>query len=182
MRREWLLAALLGASGCGGHGAPEHTTGGQPTPAPTATALAVHVTSNGAGRYTVVTQMKNRRTLFTIRALSFEGSAPTDATTGGSGTFEQPHVVFRDRNRAETVADAPKAVLTGADKSVLMTGGVLARTQDGNVLRCDRLRYAGANETLHGEGHVRLDTPGGLSLVGERIDGDVRLSHVRVTR
>lgn len=181
MRRESLLLAALLASGCGGgasNGPPTATPVALATPTP----LAVHVTSNGEGQYTVVTQMKNGRKLFTIRALSFEGSTLSDAGGAATGAFEQPHVTFYDRDGGETIADAPKADLTGADKSVVMTGGVQARTQAGDVLHCDRLRYDGENETIRGEGHVVLAAPNGLTLVGNRIDGDVRLNHVRVTR
>lgn len=184
MRRELLALVLL--AGCS---APPPRAAGTPAPAATAsrpaavgTPVVVHVTSNGNGRYTIVTEMKARRTIYTIRALSFEGDTLSEGTGAASGTFDQPHVVFHDRSGGETIADAPKAVLTGADKSVLMTGGVQARTQDGNVLRCDQLRYDGTTETIHGQGHVRLDTPNGLSLVGDRIDGDARLEHVRVSR
>jgi hypothetical protein len=187
MRREGRLATLLaalGVAGCGGSGGGTATSPAPAAPAApaAATPVAVHVTSNGNGKYTIVTQMKNRRTIYTIRALSFEGDTLSEGASGASGTFEQPHVIFRDRNGGETIADAPKAVLTGADKSVVMTGGVQARTRDGNVLHCDRLRYDGASETIHGDGHVRLDTPSGLSLVGDRIDSDARLGNVRVTR
>jgi hypothetical protein len=185
MRRELLLTLAL-LAGCSAPpraaATPAPGTSGTPSPAPSGTAVAVHVTSNGNGRYTIVTEMKARRTIYTIRALSFEGDTLSEGAGAASGTFEQPHVVFHDRTGGETIADAPKAVLTGADKSVLMTGGVHARTQDGNVLRCDQLRYDGKTESIHGQGHVRLDTPTGLSLVGDRIDGDARLQHVRVSR
>ena len=72
--------------------------------------------------------------------------------------------------------------MTGADKSVVMTGGVRARSQDGNVLHCDRLRYDGQSERVHGDGNVRLSTPGGLILVGDTLDGDARLQNVFVRK
>ena len=63
-----------------------------------------------------------------------------------------------------------------------MTGGVRARSQDGNVLACDRLRYDGNTERIHGDGHVVMQTPAGLTLVGDELDGDARLQNVRVYR
>ena len=63
-----------------------------------------------------------------------------------------------------------------------MTGGVHARSQDGNVLSCDRLRYDGNTERIHGDGHVVMTTPSGLTLVGDQLDGDARLANVRVYR
>lgn len=181
-RRSAVLAApalslLLAACG----GGPVSFPGGF-SPPDSPTPVAVHVTSRGAGGFTVVRQMKGVRTIYSIRALSFEGRTLAEGGGVANGVFEAPHVVFRGRDGSETVADAPKAELSSADKSVVMTGGVEARTQDGNVLRCDRLRYDGGSERIHGEGRVRLVTPSGLILTGDRIDGDVRLADVRVTR
>jgi lipopolysaccharide assembly outer membrane protein LptD (OstA) len=177
-----LVALVL--AGCGGGPASgDGSPAASPAPpAPAGTPVAVHVTSKGNGQYTTVTQMKNRRTIYTIRALSFEGDTLSEGAQGASGSFEQPHITFHDRQGGVTIADAPKAVLIGADKSVLMTGGVQARTQEGNVLHCDRLRYNETTEKIHGEGNVRLDTPSGLSLAGDVIDGDTRLANVRVSR
>ncbi len=117
-----------------------------------------------------------------MRARSFDADTTAGSSATGSGTFDRPEITFVDRNGARTVADAPEAVLTSADKSVLMTGGVRARSQDGNVLACDRLRYDGNTERIHGEGHVVMQTPAGLTLTGDDLDGDARLQNVRVYR
>ena len=111
---------------------------------PTPTPLPLHVTSSGGnGQFTTLSEMKHQRTIYIVRATSFVADTAASRTATGSGTFVDPHITFVDRSGARTVADAPKAVLTSADKSVLMTGGVHARSQDGNVLSCDRLRYDG---------------------------------------
>jgi LPS export ABC transporter protein LptC len=145
--------------------------------------LPVHITSSGgAGQYTTLSEMKHQRTIYVIRATSFAADTVTGRNPTGSGTFIQPHITFVDRDGARTIADAPEAVLTSADKSVLMTGGVHARSQDGNVLACDRLRYDGTSERIHGDGHVVMTTPSGLILVGDEVDGDARLHNVRVYR
>jgi LPS export ABC transporter protein LptC len=125
---------------------------------------------------------KNRRTIYVVRAKQFVADTTAGHEASGSGAFDQPHITFVDRNGGQTVADAPKAVLTSADKSVLMTGGVTARSQDGNVLSCDRLRYDGVSERIHGDGHVMMRTPSGLTLGGDEVDGDARLRDVRVYR
>ena len=169
---------MLALVACG-HSAPPAAT---PAPAPTASAIPVHVTSSGNGRSTVLTETKDRRTVYIVRANSFEADATSGASGSGSGTFVQPNITFIDRNGARTVAEAPKAVLTGSDKSVLMTGGVQARSQDGNVLHCERLRYDGKTERIHGEGDVVLRTPSGLILTGDVLDGDAQLHHVEVSR
>jgi LPS export ABC transporter protein LptC len=142
----------------------------------------VHVTSSGNGRYTILREMKHQRTIYIVRARSFVADTAAGQSATGSGTFDRPEITFVDRNGARTVADAPKAVLTSADKSVLMTGGVRARSQDGNVLACDQLRYDGNTERIHGDGHVVMQTPAGLTLVGDELDGDARLQNVRVYR
>ncbi len=166
-----LLVIVLAA--CGGN-APSAA----PSSSPNASPVPLHVTSSGNGRYTTLTEMKRGRRLYTIRATSFV--ADTTEGDGGNGSFDAPEITFVDRSGGSTVATAPKAVLTGADKSVLMTGGVRARSQDGNVLHCDRLRYDGKSERVHGDGHVRLETPTGFVLLGDAIDGDARLRNVTV--
>jgi len=175
-----LLAALLTA--CSRPPAPPPaTTPALPTPSPPL--VPVHVTSSGAsGQPTILSEMKNSRTIYVVHALSFVGDTASGQAASGSGAFVKPQITFVDRSGVRTVADAPEAVLTGADKSVLMTGGVHARSQDGNVLSCDRLRYDGTTERIHGDGHVVVTTPSGLTLVGDEVDGDARLDNVRVYR
>ena len=176
-RPELVLVALLAA--CSRPAAPP----AGPAPAPTPTPLPLHITSSGgAGQYTTLTEMKHQRTIYILRATSFVADTAAGHAATGSGVFEQPRITFIDRSGARTVAEAPKAVLTSADKSVLMTGGVHARSQDGNVLSCDRLRYDGNTERIHGEGDVVMTAPSGLTLVGDEVDGDARLDDVRVYR
>ncbi len=181
VRRCAGAAALVLLAAC------SHPNAPAPAPSPSApatgtaaTPLPVHVTSEGNGSVTTLTEMKHGRTLYRIVATSFEADSAGSADGSANGSFVAPHITFVDRNGGETVATAPKAVLTGADKSVLMTGGVRARSQDGNVLHCDRLRYDGQSERVHGEGNVRLQTPAGLTLVGDTLDGDARLRDVLV--
>jgi LPS export ABC transporter protein LptC len=174
-----LIALLLAACGHPAAQAPAASA----SSAPTATPLPLHITSSGGkGQYTTLSEVKNRRTIYTVRATSFVADTAAGHAMTGSGEFVAPHITFVDRSGARTVADAPKAVLTSADKSVLMTGGVHARSQDGNALSCDRLRYDGNSERIHGEGNVVLTTPDGLTLVGDEIDGDARLANVQVYR
>lgn len=177
-RPEVLLAVALAACSR----APAPAPAAPPPSAALATAVPVHVTSSGNGRYTTLSEMKHRRTIYVVRARSFVADTVGADNATGSGAFERPEITFIDRSGGRTVADAPEAVLTGADKSVLMTGGVHARSQDGNVLACDELRYDGDTERIHGDGHVVLQTPAGLTLVGDELDGDARLQNVRVYR
>lgn len=178
-----LLAACAHAPGPVAAPASAPPSGPTPAPGPSSTLVPLHVTSNGSsGQYTILSEMKHQRTIYIVRAVSFVADTAAGRSAGGSGTFVEPHITFVDRSGARTIADAPKAVLTSADKSVFMTGGVHARSQDGNVLSCDRLRYDGTSERIHGDGHVVMTTPNGLTLVGDEIDGDARLADVRVYR
>jgi LPS export ABC transporter protein LptC len=177
MKRALVLVVFV--AGC----AHAPNPGGTPPPAgATPTPVPVHVVSSGNGGLTTLTEMKRGHVVYRVRATSFTVDTAGGPNDAGSGAFEHPQITFIDRSGAQTVATAPKAALTGADKSVVMTGGVRARSQDGNVLHCDRLRYDGKTERLHGDGHVRLETPAGFILTGDRIDGDAQLADVRVVR
>ncbi len=181
-RSRIMPAAVLAAALVSGCGKPAAPPAAPASPPPTATPLPLHIVSSGGAGYTTLSEMKHARTIYNVRAKSFVADTTAGHTATGSGEFEQPEITFIDKNGAKTVADAPKAVLTSADKSVLMTGGVQARSQDGNVLSCDTLRYDGTSERIHGDGHVVMRTPAGLTLTGDEIDGDARLANVRVYR
>ena len=183
-RRELLPAtalAVLLVNGCA-HPAAQPSAAPSVRPDPTPTPIALHIMSNGNTGYTTLSEMKDRRTIYIVRAKSFTADTASGQTATGNGEFDHPQITFVDRSGAKTVANAPKAVLTSADKSVLMTGGVTARSQDGNMLSCDSLRYDGNSERIHGDGHVVMRTPAGLTLVGDVLDGDARLQNVRVMK
>ncbi|HTW84807.1 MAG TPA: LPS export ABC transporter periplasmic protein LptC [Candidatus Sulfotelmatobacter sp.] len=186
-RRPIGLAVLLAlaVAGCGSHasqptgGAAAPSASGAPTAAPSSSpqGVPVHVIGRGtAFKPSIITDTKNGRKIYTIRTMLFEGDI-----AAGTAVLDQPHVTFVDKTGAVTIADAPKATVSQHDKSVLMTGGVHARTQDGAVLTCDTLRYDSSRERLFGEGHVVMTGPNGLSLTGDHLDGDVRLHDVKVT-
>lgn len=120
------------------------------------------------------------RVAYEVRALSSQGDFAGSASA--VVTFDQPHITFHDRTGKSLIADAPKATVTQRDKSVLMSGGVHARSQEGSTLACDRLRYDGRTERLHGDGHVVMRGPNGVMIEGDQLDGDVRLDNVRVSR
>lgn len=150
------------------------------TAAPRATPVPVHVQGAGSpNEPTILTQTVAGRRVYTIRALAFHGDV--GGGRSGAATLEQPHVTFVDKAGKTTIADAPKATVTQQDKSVVMTGGVHARTSDGSTLTCDTLRYDGRTERFHGMGHVRLTGPSGLVLGGNYLEADVRLHDVAVT-
>ncbi len=142
--------------------------------------MPVHVRGIGtASTPTVLTETIRGRRVYTIRAMLFEGDIA--GSHEGSAVLQRPHVIFVDKSGSATVADAPKATVSQRDKSVLMSGGVRARTQEGSILTCDTLRYDTETERFDGEGHVVLRGQNGAVLQGDHLDGDVRLHDVRVT-
>jgi LPS export ABC transporter protein LptC len=180
MMRALALAAFAAfLAGCGA----KHPPSASATAAPKATGTAIPiriVTQGGDGRYTNIVQTVKGRKVYTIRALSSE----SEQTGAGNAvaTLEQPHVTFVDKSGTATIADAPKAHVTGQDKNVVMTGGVHAMTSSGSVMTCDVLTYNGQTERLHGDGHCRLVGSNGVEMTGNHVDGDVRLQEVKITQ
>ena len=192
MRKRLEALALLGSllAGCTGH--PGRAATGDATPratprapvsTPAGTPEPVHIETNSSGnQYITVVQRVNQpphgsRVAYRLRALASQADI---VGTQSVVTFEQPHITFIDPHGNALVADSPQAKITAQDKSVLMSGGVHARAQDGSVLTCDALRYDGGTEKLHGRGHVVLIGPNELTLTGSYLEGDVRLDDVRV--
>jgi Lipopolysaccharide-assembly, LptC-related len=148
---------------------------------PSVSPIPIHVETHGRnGEYVTIVETSHRRKVYTIRALS--GEMQRNGTNEATGDLEQPHVTFIDKTGAKTIADAPKAHSSERDKSVVMTGGVHARTSAGIVLTCDTLRYDARSERLHGAGNVQLHAPNGVDMAGDDIDGDVKLQDVKITR
>ncbi len=184
-----LRAGVAVLAACGG--SPAGNTAATPSPAPftpmpVATAEPVHIETNGSGdKYITVVQRltdpatKRTRTAYALRAISSQADI---VGTRSVVTFDRPHIIFRDRQSKELVADSPEAKITQQDKSVLMSGGVRARAEDGSVLTCDTLRYDGRTEKLHGQGHVSLSGPNELTLTGNYLEGDIRLDNVRIAQ
>lgn len=179
------VAAML-AAGCGPHAA-SNGTSTSPAPAAStpglpaaATPVPIRIeTHGGDGQYVTIVQTIRGRKAYTIRALS--SNVQRAGTNEGTGEFEQPHITFVGKDGSTTIADAPKAHLAERDKTVVMTGGVHARTSNGSVLSCDTLTYRESTERFHGEGNVQLMARDGLHLEGQHLDGDTRLQDVTVT-
>ena len=177
------LAVLLAA--CSPKEPPKATPAPDvPTPQPGATQIPIRIeTRGGDGQYVTIVETIRGRKVYTIRALS--GSLQRATTNEATGDLEQPHITFIDKSGSITIADAPKARVSERNKSVVMTGGVHARSSAGGVLTCDTLTYQGSTERFYGQGHVRLNSPNGpdsVTIEGDRIDGDVKLQDVKITR
>jgi LPS export ABC transporter protein LptC len=175
------LAVALALAGCGGKGAHGPAAGApSAAPPPSATPLAFKVTSNSVGKRNVtLTEQKRGRRVYVLVAESNE--ADRFAAGTGRSVFTRPHVVFYEEGGKTLTADAPVATVEEQTKTVVMSGGVRARTEGGITLTCDTLRYDDRSEHIHGTGNVVVTTPQGERLQGDTIDADVRLDHVRIT-
>jgi LPS export ABC transporter protein LptC len=149
-------------------------------PAPTPSTLPIKVTSNRVGkRLVTLTEQKRGRKVYVLRADANESDRFAAGT--GRSVFTRPHVVFFEPGGKTLTADAPIATVEEVSKTVVMSGGVRSRTQDGITLTCDTLRYDDRTEHIHGTGNVVVTTPRGERLEGNTIDADTRLDHVRIT-
>jgi lipopolysaccharide assembly outer membrane protein LptD (OstA) len=177
IRRSFIVAVAALVTGChpATRSAPAQSSS---LPTPTA-AVPVHVESQGnAAQPATFSASEHNRRIYFVTAKSSVGDRLAD------GTFvvalSQPHVVFYDRAGKTLSGDSPKALIVERNKTITMSGGVTARTQDGAVLTCDMLTYDGRVDRIHGEGNVVLTSARGDRLTGDAIDGDIRLNHVTV--
>jgi hypothetical protein len=178
------MAVLAACSGPASTATSTPAPSARPAPTAVSTTEPVHIETNSTGdKYITVVQRvkdgpsKRPRIAYELRAVSSQADI---VGTQSTVTFEAPHITFLDRQGKKLIADSPQAKITQRDKSVLMSGGVHARAEDGSVLTCDTLRYDGRTEKVHGEGHVVLSGPNDLTLTGEYLVGDVRLDDVRI--
>jgi LPS export ABC transporter protein LptC len=90
-------------------------------------------------------------------------------------------VTFYETDGKTLLADSPRAQMSEQTQTIVMMGGVHARTSDGGTLTCDRLTYDAKGELVHGRGHVIFIGAHGERATGSRIDANLRLSDVRMS-
>jgi hypothetical protein len=171
------FALLLAASGCS---QPAGRGTSSPAPVPTSSPVPVTITSVGNRKAGVTFALqRNGRRVYSIAAAANLSKRIGEGT--GRSVFKNPPVIFYDRDGTTLSADAPAATVAEADRSIVMSGGVKARTGSGIKLSCSTLTYDDRTQRLLGQGDVVMTTPRGERLEGQRVDADVRLSQVRVT-
>lgn len=97
-------------------------------------------------------------------------------------TFTMPHITFAAADGRIVVADSPKAVAHDKDKSVVMIGGVRAKTSDNKVLTCTTLTYDEPHAQIQCVGNVVLtDTKTNQTATGETLQTDPGFEHVTLS-
>jgi len=182
--RLCLAGALVYAAGCG-------SQSGEPaaTPSPAASASPASATASTppiqvnakrlGSKYIFLTKQKGNRIVYVLRADSESGQYFGQDT--GRSNFVNPHVTFYGDHGRRLMAIAPAGTVVEKDKTVLMSGGVHARTQNGMLLTSDTLRYDDPDQVVHGVGNVDVRDPQGEELRGSVLDWNLRTGHVNVS-
>lgn len=146
-----------------------------PSPAPS-TAPPIRIIGSKSGHKRVeISQISHNRIVYHL----FADSSLYDSRSH-QGTFQKAHGLFYEKDGKTMTVDAPTAVVDQLTKSVTMSGGVHAMTQDGAVLTCAHLVYDDVSGRVHGDGNVKLTRKNEI-LTGEYIDADLHLEQYKVT-
>jgi LPS export ABC transporter protein LptC len=129
-------------------------------------------------KYIYLSESKRNRKMYLLRADSEKGVYFGENT--GQSTFVNPHITFYGSDGKRVVADAPRGLAVERLKTVRLTDGVHAVSQDGVRLTSDSMLYDGATETIHAQGHVVMNSPQGSELQGDTLDWNLHSGAVDV--
>jgi len=177
-------AATSPASGAPAASTPSETAAAQAeasggASAPPPTEGTIRAVSRGTARQPAryIVRDKTGAIVYDINSSTVTYDRASDGTAVAS--FTNPQVTFHTRSRRTVVADSPKAVAHDRDKSVVMTGGVHAKTDDGKMLTCAKLTYDARNQRILCEGDVVLrNTATNQTASGDRLLTDPDFDHV----
>lgn len=85
---------------------------------------------------------------------------------------------FYRQGKPEVLFTAPSAVFDVGTRDVELSGGVVARTKDGRILRAARVRWIGATRALEASGTVTLTQPG-MRIRADTVTADAALDQTR---
>jgi hypothetical protein len=178
LRRVAALAACIAFVSC----TPQaRGTAATPTPSasPASTVPPLDISAQGSIEHPIrIAQKRGNRTEYVLTALRSQGTA---AQGVGSGTFYTTTVVFYGRSEKLT-ATSPRALVNQGDtaQTVRMVDGVVAKTGNGQTLRCNELTYGDGDKMLHGDGNVIITGPNGMHVTGNHFDSDINLTNVQM--
>lgn len=157
--------------------------GVSPSPAPRASASAsmpaISVRGQGTKNQPVrFIESKGNRVQFQIVTKSFESRGAPGKTVL---TYNDVHITFMGKDGSKLYAQAPKATLDQRTNTVVMSGGVHAKNNEGMTLSCDTLVYNRSTEMVQGDGNVHITNPNGFNGTGSHFESDISLTHTRMT-
>jgi LPS export ABC transporter protein LptC len=150
-----------------------------PAATPTPVNQPIKAISRGSGNEPARYVVRNGKgeIQYDVRSTTVVYDRAADGTA--IATFSKPHVIFHDRTGRTMIADAPEAVAHDKDKSVTMSGGVHAKTDDGKTLVCQTLTYDAKRDRLQGTGNVLLtNTTTNQSATGSQLTSDLSFEHL----
>ncbi|MDQ6825268.1 MAG: LPS export ABC transporter periplasmic protein LptC [Candidatus Eremiobacteraeota bacterium] len=167
------IAALVG--GCGRTTAPSATP--LPSPAATGTVRTSYVIRAEAtrGRPVTISNIVNGKPEYQLRA-----SSVVYATSLQRGTFKDNTLLFYKGRQVRLTVTAPTATVNEATHNVILSGGVVARTPQGDTLYADRMNYNAVTELLTGDGHVVVRDAQGNKLTGKHAIADLDMQQIRL--
>lgn len=180
----WLVFAL--ASGCApqatGHGGASPSSAAQPVPTAKETGDRTpisFVAPRVGDKFIYLTKQRRNRKVYVLRADAEKGQYFGEDT--GRSSFVNPHVTFFGNDGKQLTADAPAGVVVEQAKTVLMSGGVHAHTQDGVTLVSDSMVYDDNTQMIHARGNVVMDSAQGSELRGDVLDWSLKTGAVDVS-
>ncbi|MDP9017002.1 MAG: hypothetical protein M3N19_01610 [Candidatus Eremiobacteraeota bacterium] len=171
---------LLCVAGCAPHGqgtAPSKEPRVSPSASSGLPPITIHSHGKSNEPVRIVEQQGNKK-IYELQAQSTESSMESQSQF--RGTFSKTHVTFYGSDGSNLVGDAPLTTIDKATQRVVMQGGVVGKTNDGMILRCDELQYNRSTGQLHGIGNVHIISAQGYSLTGGSFTSDLKLTHVHM--
>jgi hypothetical protein len=184
-----LAAAGLGlalASACAPHGTGQTGASGTAAAKPGPTAKETgdrtpisFVAPRVGDKFIYLTKQRRNRKVYVLRADAEKGQYFGEDT--GRSSFVNPHVTFFGSDGKQLTADAPAGVVVEQAKTVLMSGGVHAHTQDGVTLTSDTMLYDDNTQTILARGNVVMDSTQGTELRGDILNWSLKTGAVDVS-
>ena len=182
-RRRWIArTALVLACGCSRgivvmHPVVKASASAKPHAKATVIPIAVVGSGHGGDPFRM-TQLRHGQVRYTLIADALRGHYAGADT--GTSQLVNPDITFLATGGKRLVAVAPAGTVVEKDKTVLMNGGVHARSQDGMTLASDSLRYDDQSEIVHGQGHVVVTFKSGERLTGDTVDWNLRTGDIEM--
>jgi len=154
------------------------------TPAPTASPAAVpplRITGHSSARVPVrIVEQNGSRKIYVLLARSYVSQSSGSAA---QARFALADVTFYAQDGTTLRARAPAAEVNERRRTVVLTGGVHARSSSGSTLTCDRLTYDRGTGLIYGDGNVRMTGMQGASeqvLTGNSFTSNVMLTQMNM--